>query len=101
MDYYKQRRSKNQLSWAIEADIGALEADGWPRHRASTYCLLHARKAAIARALRDGSRVYAAATYALCDAIFLQHAEGGIDVDSDASPAMLYTHIDGLAGLAR
>ena len=88
--------TKQATDVKTQSDIAGLVADGWPESRAATYILLHARKAAIARALRDGSRVYAAATYALCDAIYSQHADSG----ASHIEAMLYSHVDGLSGLA-
>ena len=90
--------SLTSMQEALQSDIAELEEDGWPRERAVCYVLLHSRKAAIARALRDGDRMYAAATYALCEAIFCQRiAQQASNKDQ---PEMLYTHLDGLRGLA-
>ena len=78
---------------ALAPAIADLVATGWPRERATTYLLLHARKAVIARALRERDRQYAAAIYELCDCIAEQH---GIGREGE----MTYTHLEGHSGLA-
>ena len=77
----------------LEGQIVDLEKEGWPRERAVVFLLLATRKAALARAMRDGDRTYAASIYKLGDTIFEQHDVGCVE-------EMMYSHVEGLAGLA-
>ena len=60
---------------------------GWPQDRAETYMLIATMRLAIGNALRDGSPRYAAATYALSEALFLQRQQQG---SKGNLPKMLY-----------
>ena len=83
---------------AFTGGIDATVRIGWPRERAETLHLLQFCKPALARALRENDRSFAAATYALCDAIFSQAEDRDLD---EFLPPDLYCHLNGAFSLAQ
>ena len=67
---------------------------GWPTERATIFLAIHYNKTSIGRALQDADSCYAAATYAVCDAIYDQTSTVGY-----AAPR-LYTHLTGPSSLS-
>ena len=63
---------------------------GWPEASARAYSVLSTVTNSIARALRDETACYAAATYALCDAIFEAKERA-----ASTKPPKLYKNLDG------
>jgi len=72
-----RKHSPEQLKLKYKASSASMEAAGWPRERAELVMLMASMVPSIGAAMRERSGRYAAATYALSEALHAQLREAG------------------------
>merc|ERR1719291_1068973 len=86
--------SIDDLKRRFVRSISDMVSFGWPQERAETVALLTTGNAALGRALRENDPCYAAATYAIYNALFTQRT------NQKQTPNMMYTHLWGKHSLS-